>query len=137
MTSAGRARLAALAPDTAAALTEVERLAATTVDAATLELVRRQVAACLDLPAPTGGALTTDQVTGLADWRAAPCFDARERALLAFVEQFVFSVSSVGDDLVDALLEHHSPVQVHEICNVVWAVDLTTRADHVAAAVLG
>lgn len=133
----GRTALTSLAPDTVAALSEVERVAGTTVDAATLELVRRQVALCLGLPAPAGDALRPEQVAALADWRDGACFDPRERALLAFVEQFVFSVSSVDDALVDALLEHHAPVEVHEICNVVWSVDLATRADHVAAAVLG
>jgi len=45
-------------------------------------------------------------------------------------------VPGTAADVVDALLAHVSPTQLHEISNAVWAVDLTTRLDHVAAAVL-
>jgi hypothetical protein len=125
VTGAGRAAIARLAPEPAAALAEVERVAAETVDARTLELVRDRVTSLLGLG-----------VSDLDDWRRSSTLDARDRALLLFVEQFVFAVSSMDDDHVDPLLAQVSPKQLHEISNVVWAVDLTTRLDHVAAAVL-
>ena len=125
MSSDGRAAISRWAPEPAAALAEVERVAAESVDARTLELVRDRVTSLLGLGPST-----------LDDWRSSSDLAERDRALLGFVEQFVFSVSSMGDDDVAALLAHVSPTELHEICNVVWAVDLTTRLDRVAAAVL-
>lgn len=136
----GRQALARWAPEPVAALAEVESVAAASVDATTLELVRRRVAALLGATVPaTGDAaapLSAERAAALDDWRGSPLLDDREQALLTFVEQFVFSVSSMGDEEVAALLEHATAEQVHELANVTWAVDLTTRLDLVAAAVL-
>jgi hypothetical protein len=120
----GRAALARLSPEPVAALAHVEEVASDAVDARTLELVRDRVHSLLGLP------------SSYDDWRDAPTFSAAERAVLDYVEQFVFSVSTMDDSLVSALLEHLSPVEVHELSNIVWAVDLTTRLDLVAGAVL-
>ena len=125
MTSGGRAAIARWAPEPAAALAEVERVVGEAVDARTLELVRDRVTSLLGL-----------RPSALDDWRSDSELDERDRALLGFVEQFVFSVSSMGDPDVAALLDHVSPTQLHEISNAVWAVDLTTRLDRVAGAVL-
>ena len=125
MTSRGRAAVERLAPEPAAALAEVERAAAASVDARTLGLVRDRVTSLLGLGA-----------SELDDWRRSTTLDARDRALLGFVEQFVFSVSSMADDQVDPLLAQMSPDQLHELSNAVWALDLTARLDHVAGAVL-
>ena len=70
--------------------------------------------------------LVRDRVTSLLglgpsaqdDWRSSSDLDERDRALLGFVEQFVFSVSTMGDDEVAALLDHVSPEQLHELSNV-------------------
>ena len=114
-----------LAPEPTAALAEVERAAAATVDPDTLALVRDRVASLLgDVP------------SGLDGWRTDPSVPERDRALLDLVEQFVFSVSSIDDGQVEALLVYVTPEHLHELCNVVWAVDLTTRLDLVATAVL-
>ena len=125
MTSGGRAAIARWAPEPAAALAQVERVVGEAVDARTLELVRDRVTSLLGL-----------RPSALDDWRSDSELDERDRALLGFVEQFVFSVSSMGDQDVAALLDHVSPTQLHEISNAVWAVDLTTRLDRVAGAVL-
>lgn len=135
--SPGRAALAERAPGTVAALAEVERVAAATVDSATRELVHHRVTSLLGLPAPTGlGALSSERLADLDSWRTSTWFNRHDRALLAFVDQFVFAVGSMGDEEVSALLEDLTPVEVHELCNVVWSIDLATRVDHVAAAVL-
>ena len=125
MSSDGRAAIARWAPEPAAALAEVERVMVESVDARTLGLVRDRVTSLLGLGP-----------SALDDWRSSSELDEADRALLAFVEQFVFSVSSMGDDDVTPLLTHVSPTQLHEISNAVWAVDLTTRLDLVATAVL-
>lgn len=123
--STGREALARLAPEPTAALAEVERVAAASVDPHVVGLVRDRVASML-------GGVPSD----LDDWRSRSDLDDADRALLDFVEQFVFSVSSLDDGQVAALLEHDDPVRVHELCNLVWAVDLTTRLDLVAGVVL-
>ncbi|MFW6773919.1 hypothetical protein ACOACO_06515 [Nocardioides sp. CPCC 205120] len=134
----GRAALAALAPETVRALAEVERVVARTVDAATLALVRQRVHDMLGLPVTPQheGALPIGKSEALDAWESSDAFTERERALLAFVDQFVFAVSDMADAEVEALLAHTGPLHLHELANVVWAVDLTARADHVAAAVL-
>ena len=124
--SPGRTAIERLAPEPAAALAEVERVAAASVDAHTLELVRDRVSGLVGRGSST-----------LDGWRGRTDLDERDRALLGFVEQFVFSVSSMGDDDVDRLLAHEPAERLHEISNVVWAVDLTRRLDLVATAVLG
>lgn len=129
MTHPGRAALARRAPETVGALAEVDRVVAATVDAATLALVRHRVHALLGLPLPADAGRDVPPAT----WEA---LDDAQRALLGFVEQFVFSVSGMGDAEVDALLEHLEPLALHELCNAVWAIDLGARVDHVAAAVL-
>lgn len=123
--SAGRAALARLAPEPTAALAEVERVAAASVDPATMALVRDRVASML------GGV-----PSHLDGWRADATLPARDRAVLDLVEQFVFSVSSLDDAQVDAVLAHETPEHLHELCNAIWAVDLATRLDLVATAVL-
>lgn len=83
-----------------------------------------------------GAPLTEERIMALEKWWASDLFSDRERALLAFVEQFAFSVSSMDDATVEALLATDDPLHVHEITNAVWAIDLTTRMDLVARAVL-
>lgn len=138
MTHPGRAALGRLAPATVAALAEVDRVVAATVDATTLALVRHRVHALLGLPLPADAGRDVPPATwdALDDWATSPTVDDAQRALLGFVEQFVFAVSGMGDAEVDALLEHLDPIALHELCNAVWAVDLGARVDHVAAAVL-
>lgn len=123
--SAGREALARLLPEPTAALAEVERVAAASVDVDTMALVRDRVSAMLgEVPSAPD------------DWRSDATLSDRDRALLDVVEQFVFSVSSLDDAQVDALLAHETPEHLHELCNAIWAVDLTTRLDLVATAVL-
>ena len=137
-THPGRAALARLAPETVGALAEVDRVVAASVDAATLALVRHRVHALLGLPLPADAGRDVPAATwdALDDWATSPAVDDAQRALLGFVEQFVFSVSSMGDAEVEALLEHLEPLALHVLCNAVWAIDLGARVDHVAAAVL-
>lgn len=120
----GRTALAGLSPEPIAALAHVEEVAVASVDARTLELVRDRVHSLLGLPASHD------------DWRDADTFSGAERAVLAYVEQFVFAVSSMDDEMVEALLEDLTPIEVHELSNIIWLSDLTTRLDLVAEAVL-
>jgi len=61
---------------------------------------------------------------------------ARERAYLDFTEQFVFSVSSISDAQVDALLEHSSADEVNAFVYCLYVVEMTERVNIVAGKVL-
>jgi alkylhydroperoxidase family enzyme len=74
------------------------------LDASTIDLVRRRVAMLLRCE-PTFAVGWTDddpadatKVANLAQWPSSPLFDGRERAALAFTEQFVIDPSGVTDD---------------------------------------
>lgn len=133
--------IARLAPESSTALEGVMHACWSSVDRGDMELMRIRIA--MIHGDPIGAALRTDGVVideerlaALPRWWASDLFSDRERALLAFVEQFVFSVSSMEDPLVDALLATEDPIHVHEIANAAWALDLTTRMDMVARLVL-
>jgi alkylhydroperoxidase family enzyme len=139
----GPPALAGLAPDPHAALEEVLRACHASVDPADLELIGLRVAQLLGderglarrAEAAAHGA-GPEQVAALDRWWSSPLFGDRDRALLGFVDQFVFSVSSMSDADVDALLATETPVRVHELANAVWAIELSTRLDLVSRAVL-
>lgn len=112
-----------------------------TLDPADVELIRLRVAGIhghVVAGAQRSPAFALDDrlVSALPRWWDSDVFSTRERALLGFVEQFVFSVSSMTDELVDALLATDDPVRVHELSNAVWAFDLITRLDMVAKEML-
>jgi alkylhydroperoxidase family enzyme len=112
-----------------------------TLDPADVELIRLRVAAIHGhtverTERATAFGLDERRVAAVATWWKSDVFSARERALLGFVEQFVFAVDSMTDELVDDLLATDDPIRVHELSNAVWAFDLITRLDMVAEQVL-
>jgi hypothetical protein len=115
-----RERLASLHPEAAAELHRVNAVARATTDPGLLGLCASRVDAML-----AGGA-----------WDDRVPRTARERAFLAFTEQFVTSVSHVSDADVDALLEHATPGEVYAFINSLYVVEMTRRVELVAAEVL-
>lgn len=135
------AQISLLAPEPADDLAAVMQACWTAVGPTDMELLRLRICGihgdAAGLAHRTEGAkIDEHRIAALGSWWASDLFTDRERALLAFVEQFVFSVSSMDDGHVDALLATEDPIRVHEIANAVWALDLTTRMDLVARAVL-
>ena len=88
-------------------------------------------------PAAVAAGLDEAKVAALSEWWRAPVFDARERAHLAFAEQFNMSVAGVSDADVDALLEHLSEKQVADFVGAVYTVEFEARVRMVAASVIG
>jgi len=74
--------------------------------------------------APAG--VTAAECDALADWRAAACFDARERALLAYVDAVTCEVQ-VPEAAFSALRGHFDERAVVEITVLVGAYNLHTR----------
>jgi alkylhydroperoxidase family enzyme len=82
------------------------------VDAELMAICRERVAQMLDCPSETQGgvALAGDetrlgdgQYEAIAAWRKSTMFDDRQRACLAFTEQFVFDVASLDEHTVSAV----------------------------------
>ena len=114
--------LHAAQPDVAEALNRMQAVAREATDPALLELCRQRVSELLDDgdPIPPSRLLTP-----------------AERAFLAFTDQFVFSVASVSDADVAALLEHAEPVDVYRFVAALYSVEMSLRIDIVGRSVLG
>lgn len=95
-------------PDAAATLEEARQAAWAAADPRLLELARLRIAQLLDCAAELGvvtpgadlGGLTASDV---ASWPTAAGFDERDRAALAYCEQWVIDVAGMTDDLVAPL----------------------------------
>jgi alkylhydroperoxidase family enzyme len=113
--------LLAAQPETAAALARARDAAWEATDPELLELCRRRVEALLT------GADAGPGPDGLGE---------REQAFLAFCDQFVFSVASVSEQDVAALLEHAGHVEVYEFVAALYALEMSRRIELTAGIVL-
>jgi alkylhydroperoxidase family enzyme len=66
------------------------------------------------------------QLDNLSNWRAAECFDARERAVLTFTEASTVSVR-VSEDVFGALREYFDDRQVVELTATVAFYNMVCR----------
>jgi alkylhydroperoxidase family enzyme len=87
-------------------------------------------------PAAVAAGLDEAKVADLTKWWKSPAFDEREKAHLAFAEQFNMSVADVGDAEIEALLAHSNAVEVCEFVAALYAVEFEIRIRMVASAVL-
>ena len=74
--------------------------------------------------APEG--LTQEECDALADWRASPHFDARERATLAFTDASTREVE-VPDAVFEALRSHFNERQIVELTVLIGTYNMHTR----------
>ena len=74
--------------------------------------------------APEG--LTQEECDALADWRASPHFDARERAALAFTDASTREVE-VPDAVFEALRRHFNERQIVELTVLIGTYNMHTR----------
>lgn len=122
-------------PDLARHLVELDQQAWRTADPVLLELCRLRVAMLLgcdgELRARTAAAaaagLEEATVAALASWPTAPCFGERERACLAFCEQFVIDVAGMDDDVVSAVAAHLGDEALVEFVNALLVVEQRQR----------
>ena len=88
-------------PDVLASLVAASAEAWATVDPCLLELCRLEVAAILccraELDAPRSAGFDEAKAAALGSWSTSPLFDERDRACLAFTDQFVLDVASLDD----------------------------------------
>src|SRR3954452_5054841 len=70
--------------------------------------------------------LTQAECDALANWRASPLFEARERAVLAFVAPWTRDVD-VPDDVFEALRSHFNERQIVELTVLTGTYNMHTR----------
>ena len=125
-------RLARFAPEVREVVAGMHEALWRELDAELLELCRLRIAtlqgdaAELARPAPAA-ALPPEKAAAVREWPSSPLFDARERACLAFTEQFVADVAGVTQADADALLEHLSPAGVRAFVSALLALDQHQR----------
>jgi alkylhydroperoxidase family enzyme len=142
MTSGPRSSTAAVldavlagVPDVARYLHEADTAAWDAVDPVLLELCRLRVAMLLGCqpelaartPAAVDAGLDETTVAELSRWPTSPRFGARERACLAFTEQFVIDVATLSDDLADAVRDQLGPTGLMDFTNALLVVEQRQR----------
>ncbi|MGQ0524270.1 MAG: carboxymuconolactone decarboxylase family protein [Betaproteobacteria bacterium] len=70
--------------------------------------------------------LTPAQLDALADWRTSDAYDARQRALLAYVEAMTRDIE-VGDEVFSCLRECYSEREMVELTVLIGAYNMHTR----------
>jgi alkylhydroperoxidase family enzyme len=142
---ASRDRLIEVAGDRVRALDRLhESIWELSPDPVMLEYCRLRVASLLGsetmlrwrAPAAVVRGLDEGKVAALGDWDSSALFDARERAYLAFTEQFVTSVRHIDDAQVAALCAHDAPTDVCAFIDALYVVELTQRVDLVSDALI-
>ena len=122
-------------PGIADRLAELERAAWSAVDPVLLELCRVRIAMLLgcaeEAQARSAEAITRglDEATlaDLPSWPTSPRFGPRERACLAFCEQFVIDVAGTSDDLAFAVAEHIGPQGLADLVAALLVVEQRQR----------
>ena len=94
-------RLLAAHPDVRSEFDAQHEAAWSAVDARLLELCRARVAMLLGVD----HASREPDAVRLAEWPTAGCFSDADRACLAFTEQFVIDVASLGDEVARAVAD--------------------------------
>ncbi len=77
-------------------------------------------------PAPRAP-VDPQKAAAIASWPDSPLFSERERACLAFTEQFVGDVAGVTQRDVDALLAHFTPGEVQAFVSALLALEQHQR----------
>ncbi|CAB4881566.1 unannotated protein [freshwater metagenome] len=114
-------RRRAVQPETADTLAQMNEVAWEATDPQLLELCRRRLATLLD---------------GAPDDIDLDALSARDRAFIAFTDQFVFSVASVTEGEVEALLAHADHLEVYRFVAALYTLEMTLRIEIAGRVVL-
>ena len=125
-------RLARFAPEVHEVITTLHGELWQALDPEILELCRLRIAGLQGdgresaRPAPNTP-VSVEKAAAIGDWPDSLLFSDRERACLAFTEQFVGDVAGTTQDDVDALLAHFSPGEVQAFVSALLALDQHQR----------
>jgi hypothetical protein len=115
------------------ALVDVEDTIAEALDPAIVGICGLRISSILDNSGEADRAsasLPSAKVAALTHWpRASPALTGMERACLAFAEQFVIDVTSVDDELVDAVASHLAPEVLYLFVRWVQSNEARQRAE--------
>jgi alkylhydroperoxidase family enzyme len=122
-------------PDVRTSLEVAWRAAWEVVDPVLLELCRLRIAILLDCPvewaartpAAVAAGLDENSVGELARWPTSPRFGRRERACLAFTEQFVIDVASLDDASAGAVRDELGEEGLVDFVNALLVVEQRQR----------
>ena len=92
----------------------------TTTDPTLLDLVRLRLAQLMGTRAELAG-VDPDLLADLERWDSSPRFTERERAALAYAEQYHYDHRVLSDELKPSLARH---LAGREVVNFVWALHL-------------
>lgn len=128
--------LTALAPEAAGALSELVGAAWDSTDPVLLELARLRIAKLVGHTADLQRSSRRAREAGLSDakarevasWPTSPHFTARERACLAFTEQFVIDAGGITDGQVAAVAEHLGAAGCYAFTEAVSVLETFARA---------
>ena len=125
-------RLARFAPEVRDVISTLHGELWQALDPEVLELCRLRIASLQGdereaARAAPGATVDPDKAAAIGDWPDSPLFDERERACLAFTEQFVGDVAGVSQGDIDALLAHFSPGEVQAFVSALLALDQHQR----------
>ncbi len=68
-----------------------------------------------------------EHVRAIPHWQTAECFDAAERAVLAYTDALVYDHGRVADGVFDALQAHLSEVEIIELTYITCLYDMHAR----------
>ena len=100
-------------------------------DARVLDLCRLRMATLLGMSPPSPKVASADEVAELAQWPTSPRFDERDRAALAFAEQWLIDASEVTDADAARVREHYTDPEVAAftmgiaVCEALLRTELT------------
>jgi alkylhydroperoxidase family enzyme len=118
--------------DVRAELASLHDAAFEAVDPRRLELCRLRIAMLLGCSAElnhrTPGVEPSDETAAaLAQWPNDPHFDAVDRAVLAFTEQWVVDVASLDDDTASAVRDHLGDAGLLDFAHAILVVEQRIR----------
>jgi alkylhydroperoxidase family enzyme len=128
-------RVLARQSDVAEQLLAADGAAWRATDPVLLELCRLRIAMLLDCsaelavrtPAAVAAGVDAETVDALPRWPTSPRFGARERACLAFCEQFVIDVANLDDELAEAVRAHLGDAGLVDFANALLVVEQRQR----------
>ena len=122
-------------PDVRDALDAVSQAAWASVDPVLLELCRLRMAMLFSCPAElawrtpaaVAAGLEEERIEALAQWPTSQRFGPRERACLAFAEQFVIDVAGLDDAVAGAVIEHLGEEGLADFASALLVVEQRLR----------
>ena len=129
------ARVLAEQPDVAGSLDALYEAAWSVVDPVLLELCRLRIATLLGCEyerelrtdAAIAAGLDEETIRALPAWPTSERFGDRERACLAFCEQFVIDVAGMDDDIAFAVAEALGPQAFRDFVGALLVVEQRER----------